>query len=276
MTGTGSDEQRALFRRVKQTYSQPWEELAPTLKQARTSAEKEALRAEMDSLIGKAQAELSAYGTLRGNLEDETWTMTGHGNTPEVEWEEFMMNMLVKPRFVFLSFDVDADAETDQTFSDVQFVGQAQLRGKILIDWFDKPFALLRGGQAPIHHLNRNGGPLFWGGVGVVDASGVETREAIAGDEDEIFVRAHFGVSYRTEIYSGSSPSRSLALELSWRYYHEFDAPGPLRAQDLDNTSYFKATLLFPGNYFLQYTDGKLPLDVESSSTVSLGWRHNF
>jgi hypothetical protein len=83
-------------------------------------------------------------------------------------------------------------------------------------------------------------------------------------------------VSYRTEIYSGSSPSRSLALELSWRYYHEFDAPGPLRSQDLDNTSYFKATLLFPGNYVLEYTDGKLPLDIEGSSTVSLGWRHNF
>ncbi len=276
MTGAASDQQRALFRSIKRNYSQPWEELAPVLKQAKTAAEREGISAEMQSLLGKAQAELASFGTLRGDLEAETWAMTGHGNTPEVEWEEFMLEMLVQPHFVFLSFDVDADAETDQTFSDVQLVGQAQLRGKFLVDWFDKPFALLRGGQPPVSHLNRNGGPLFWGGAGIVDASGVETRKALTGSGDENFARAHFGVSYRTELFSGSSPARCVALELSWRYYHEFDAPAALRSQNLDDTSYFKATLLFPGNYFLEYTDGKLPLDVEGASTVSVGWRHNF
>ncbi len=270
-----SDAQRALFRSVKDTYVQPWEELAGELKKAKTSGQKDSIRAEMDDLLGKAQAELAAYGTLEGDTATRKLYLSGHGNTPRQEWEEVFLKQLIKPRFVFLSLDLDGNAETDQNFQDVQLVGQAQLRGKVLMDWLDAPFALLRGSRQAVSHLNRNGGPYFWGGVAIVDPSSAETRQALVGNDDA-FGRAQFGVSFRTEVFSGSSPSKCVALELSWRYYHEFNAPAAIRNNQLDHTSYFKATLLFPGNYFLEYTDGKLPLDVESSSTVSVGWRYNF
>lgn len=284
--GPASDNQRRLFRHVQDNYFQDWGELADERTKAKAGSAKESLRHDMDAFFGKARAELAPYGALEGDVSRRKWYVTGLvGDTDRVEWQEKFLEKLIKPRFVFLSFDLEANAETDQTFSEVQLVGQGLLRGKILMDWLDRPFAWLRrslspvrpddDGDRPVNYLNRNGGPHFWAGAGIVDPSNVEARQMLVGDENP-FARAHAGVSYRTEVYSGSTAERCVSLELLWRYYHEFDAPTAIRSRDLDNTSYFKATLLFPGNYFLEYTDGKLPLDVEGASTVSVGWRYNF
>ena len=116
---------------------------------------------------------------------------------------------------------------------------------------------MLRGGGPPKSWLNRDGGPHFWGGVGVVDASQNDARAGLT-TAHQTFTRAHFGVWYRTEIFA-ISEAESVALELLWRYYHEFDAPGPIRAAKLEDTSYFKGTVLMPGNYFIEYATGKLP-----------------
>lgn len=271
------DAQRQFFRNVNDNYVQDWEELAQDYKKAKNANERDGIRAQMNHFFGHAQAELEPYGVLQENLQTGKLYLTARGQTKPAEWRESVMQQmkLIVPRPVFLSFDLNGDAETDQTFSDVQLVGQAQLRGKILADWFDYPFALIRGTEKPVHRLNRNGGPHFWGGVGIVDASSANTRTELVGKEDN-FARAHFGIFYRTEVYSGTTPKKSVSLELTWRYYYEFDAPAAIRRADLDHTSYFKATLLFWDDYFLEYTDGKLPLDVEGASTVSVGWRHNF
>ena len=45
-----------------------------------------------------------------------------------------------------------------------------------------------------------------------------------------------------------------------------------IETADLDKTSLFRAKFLFPGNFYLEYADGDLPLDVEPSSTVMVGW----
>jgi hypothetical protein len=175
----------------------------------------------------------------------------------------------------YLAWDLDADAETDQTFDDIQLVGGTQIRAFFKRDWFDKPFQWIRGYEVPRDFRNRNNGPYLYGGVSIVDASNNDSREAITGGEDDVFGRAHFGVGFRAELYQITA-KEVLSVELQWRYYHEFDAPASIRRADLDNTSYFRATLLLPYNYFLEYTDGKLPIDVEGASTVSVGWRHNF
>ena len=122
--------------------------------------------------------------------------------------------------------------------------------------------------------LNRDQGPHFWAGISVVNASENDARTALTSDH-KTFPRLNLGAQYRTELFS-ISETKSVALELNWRFYYEFNAPQPIKDAELDLTSYFKATVLFPGNIFIEYTDGKLPTDVEGGSTVAAGWRYNF
>jgi hypothetical protein len=244
-----------------------------TLTEAEANTLKD-LEATMTGYVTKGRTLLAKYGTLEPDEDpvQEKWRIRNGGESRD--FASYLESLALKDPPIFLSFDLDANAETDQTFTDVQLVGSARLYGKLNFPFLDFPFEMLRGGGPAKNGVNRNRGPYIWTGIALVDASGNDSRKAITAD-DENFARAEIGVSYRTEVYS-TTAANAVALELQWRYYHEFNAPRAIRRADLDNTSYFKATLLFPGNYFLEYTDGKLPLDIEGASTVSVGWRYNF
>lgn len=175
---------------------------------------------------------------------------------------------------VTFSWDLDGNAETDQTFTDVQYVGATQARLLFTRDWFDLPFAFLRGHDVPIDPKNRLGGPYVYGGIGIVDPSGNESRKKLLGDENDPFARVQAGVNFRTELWQIAG--MVLGLELDWRYYYEIDAPQLIRDKRLDNTSYFRAAVLFPKGLFVEYTDGKLPLDLQNAQTIAAGWRANF
>ncbi len=276
-------ENQALMRRIDTEFFQPWQTMAESLKKLSTDplANRSAIQQhqkDMAALSKQAASELKDYGELSPDVASRMWWIKTSKGTKD--WATEVMSKVIKERVVFLTSDLDGSVEHNQSFDSVQFVGSAQIRGKLLIPFLDYPFVPLRlivdstSDGKPKNFLNRNGGPYFWGGIGVVDASGNDARTALT-DDHQTFPRAHFGVFYRTEVLAVSE-SKAVALELQWRYFHEFNAPAAIRARKLDNTSYFKATLLFPGNYFLEYTDGKLPIDVEGASTVSVGWRYNF
>ena len=230
----------------------------------------------MADLVESAAPAFREIGPLRANLDGQRqWFVKSKG--VEQPYDKALLQHKNLP--LFLSADFDGSIEHDQTFTNVQFVGSAQIRGKVLSPIFDLPFNLIRrvtgntDGE-PKNWLNRAGGPYFWGGIGYVDASANDARKALTPDHSR-FARAHAGASYRTEIF-GTTAANAVALELSWRYYYELDAPAAIRSQHLENLSYFKATILLPQNYFIEYTDGKLPVDIAGGSTVSVGWRHNF
>lgn len=255
-----------------------WSPQQETWKKDKNSEAGKKARAEMTRIVNEATSYLKEadlpYKRIEPDDENQFWYVSdssGH----RVRVDNVTANNTVKPSLLFLAWDVDADAETDQTFDDVQFVGSTQLRAILKPDWFDLPFALIRGYKTPRDFRNRNAGPYFYGGVSIVDASKNDSRQAITGGVDDVFTRAHFGIGYRAELWA-LTETKSLALELQWRYYHEFNAPVTIRQRNLEDSSYFKATLLFPGNVFIEYTDGRLPLDVEGASTIGLGWRYQF
>lgn len=248
-----------------------WEKLASM------PARNEADKIEMDRLVDSAAEDLRGIGPLHAipDAKPPAWNVLSKGE------EKSYINALrdFRNRPLFLSADLDANFEHDQTFTNLQFVGSAQIRGKVLLSAFDWPFRLIRrvtgnSDGNPKNWINRAGGPYFWAGAGYVDASENDGRIALSADHTS-FARLHCGVSYRTEIF-GTTESNSIALELSWRYYYELDAPPPIKSSNLDATSYFKSTILLPKNYFIEYTSGKLPIDLAGGSTVSVGWRHNF
>lgn len=232
---------------------------------------------EMNRLVESASEDFREIGPLRADPDAKppTWNVTSKGQ--EKNFNNALRDFAYRP--LFLSADLDANLEHDQTLTNLQFVGSAQIRGKVVSSIFDWPFSLIRrvtsnSDGEPKNWLNRAGGPYFWGGIGYVDASENDARKAIT-TEHSSFARAHAGVDFRTEIF-GTTEANAVALELSWRYYYELNAPSAIRAQNLDSTSYFKATILLPQNYFVEYTNGKLPIDLAGGSTVSVGWRYNF
>ncbi len=250
-----------LKERINTLYFDPW-----TRELERSQPDPNKLNEYVDG----AARELADYGRLEADAATQNWFLHD-ASEKRTNWDNALKRM--KERTLFLAFDLSADLEHDQALTNLQFAGSALLRGKLLVPYLDFPFELLRGGP-PKNWLNRDRGPHFWAGISVVNASENEARQALTS-EHETFPRLHLGAQYRTELFS-ISDTKSVALELNWRFYYEFDAPEPVEDAELDRTSYFKATVLFPGNLFLEYTDGKLPADVEGGSTVTAGWRYNF
>jgi hypothetical protein len=196
------------------------------------------------------------------------------GTREYVPLTEVLARNYVHTSPLLLSWDLDGNLETDQTFTDMQWVGSTQARLLLVRDWFDKPFALIRGYDVPRDPHNRLGGPYLYGGIGIVDPSSNEARKNLLGSENEAFLRAHAGVNFRTELIEMAG--MLVSLELDWKYYHEFDAPRLIQEKHLEDTSYFRAALLFPKGLFIEYTDGKLPLDLVNSQTVAAGLRYSF
>ncbi|MBI5434363.1 MAG: hypothetical protein HZA52_16130, partial [Planctomycetes bacterium] len=63
---------------------------------------------------------------------------------------------------------------------------------------------------------------------------------------------------------------------LGYRYYRELDPPSAIERADLDEQSYFAASLDFPQGWFLRYSTGTLPIDARDDSAFELGWSHSF
>jgi hypothetical protein len=261
-------EHQRLVRTINYKYYHPWLELAKEKPNDTT----ELKRAE---LFDAARTELEPFGELKvGGPENDQWLVQDERGQRE-GFVNVLYDRVVKRRIVYLAADLNADAETDDRFDDLQLVGSVGARAKFDVPQLDFIFEKLRhGGGPPKNFLNRKGGPYVWGGIGLVDPSNNDRRRAVAR-EDDVFPRAHFGLFYRTEVFSMDA-EKAVGLELTWRYYHEFSAPRGIRDENLDRTSYVRVTLLFPKNLFVEYTSGKLPLDVESSETVMGGWRYNF
>jgi hypothetical protein len=180
----------------------------------------------------------------------------------------------------FLSFELNGGAETNQEFTRNQWVGGAEVRGKwglpaVPLDWV---LTAIRGyGEKDVvDYRNYDGGLYFWAGVDLVDASDDEARTALTDDSQ--FARLGVGAYYRGELLSVmiDGQKQAVGLELEWRFYQEFDAPSAIEAADLGEMSWFRGTLLFPGNALLEYTDGRQPLDLTGGSQLFVGWRYSF
>jgi|GEM_PF-3406547 len=220
------------------------------------------------------------------------WEITGEeltedddGFWPELDayegdWMEKESEFRKGVSMPWFSLEVNAGIETDQEFGDLQYVGGARVYGKWATLGVPVDFLLeaIRGYAVPRDYLNYQGGPYLWAGFDFVDASENEARKAVTGNSDETFGRFSAGAYYRNELFSfgEGEEAEPVALELTWEFYAELDAPSAIRAADSDQTSFFKAAVIFEDGLFLEYKDGRKPLDLINTSAVALGWRFGF
>ena len=258
--------ERERLRRIAVHY-QRWQTLAQ--KDDRTPEESR----EMNSLFDEAQ-EYVEDRFNRLDVEGGTWN----------GWED--ARSADSRNRIAASLGFRAGMETDQDMSNRQFVVEALTRWKILDNWLDFPFAMIRGYKTPRRYQNREGGPEFIAGIGFVDPQHNRRRDRFTGDRDS-YGRVEIGLTHRAELFplpnfdndggvTNDNTVRTVDLEFSWRYLWEIDPSRGSKRADLDKTSFVRARLIFPGRVFIEYTDGRLPMDIERNSSLRLGFTCDF
>lgn len=144
---------------------------------------------------------------------------------------------------------------------------------------FDLPFSWLRNAFAD----SRNNGfvapyPSLMLGIDRLDADAKDPRSSLTTDPTYNRVKAE--VAFATQL--ANIGGQIVRLTTSYRYYKELSAPSAVTAADLDEFSFFTASLRFPARMlpliesdayelFVSYTDGKLPFGVANDQTFEVG-----
>lgn len=184
----------------------------------------------------------------------------------------------------YVNFDFEGGVEADQRFDAVRnkygmhltliAKGWGEDSGFGAYNFLDYPAALVRYlFQYDDWKPRGSAFPEFQVGLNRIMPKDATDPRTIAGDSSD-FSRFEFSGSYRSEI--GRIFGEALFLEATLRYYSELNASLAVEVAGLDSFSYFTAAFLLPRNYFVSYSEGKLPLDVADQAVYQIGLRYNF
>lgn len=116
-----------------------------------------------------------------------------------------------------------------------------------------------------------------------IDAGSDEIRGELT--DKEKFTRASAELSFQTQL--ASIDGAPIKFSTSYRYFYEFDAPDAIADAALDGYDYFRASIHIPArvvpyfgsdeyHFFVRYTSGQLPFDLQSEKAVEVGFTTNF
>jgi len=185
----------------------------------------------------------------------------------------------------------DAHLESNQSFTEKQFVYAVRLAGEIkpwgsiwtnnfdaLDNWskfnlLDYPFAALRlltGYDECGCFLPRGVSlPTVSVAIGTVDPQDEDPRTVIAGPGS--YTRFNAEVSFKTPVAHLNGDVVSIAM--NYRLYDELDAEAAVSAAGLNRFEYFVATLGTQNGPFISYSSGKLPFDAQSDVVYAIGFQ---
>lgn len=178
----------------------------------------------------------------------------------------------------------DVGYETDQKFNnqqlrfgshlalDVKAWNSNDLLAKLNV--LDYPFALTRWLAGNEDNWRPSGAalPTFLAGIDYVTPTENELRSA-AGDTSDFF-RFKAEISYRSlvaDIFGAPT-----FFEANLRYYKEINPSGQIEAASLDKQTLFTMALLFPRDFYISYSEGKLPFDLADEQVFSMGFKIGF
>ncbi len=174
-----------------------------------------------------------------------------------------------------VSLGIDGGAETDQKFSDGQWLGTVSLEGQIEHPWLDTPFWLLFGDRDfdwPYSHPALT----LWVDASLIDPTENDAYKTIAGEDDN-YGRVGVGAYYQTVLVNlGDTSPEDIGIELEYQFHHQFDAPAGVEDANLDETHYYRIRALLPYGSYVEYAGGRLPLDIDKEQAVRVGWSHEF
>lgn len=114
-----------------------------------------------------------------------------------------------------------------------------------------------------------------------VDPTSHTARRALPGGSDR-YDRWHLELAFASEVANiGQYP---ITFESSYRVWHENSAPAAVKAADLDEFRYSTVAFYFPAaifglgelsDFYLSYTHGRQPFDLDTGEAVAIGWKSN-
>lgn len=103
-----------------------------------------------------------------------------------------------------------------------------------------------------------------------------------AGDKSD-YTRLSFDIAFQDPI--GEIQGRDLWIELRYRNFRELSPSQQIQTAELDSFEYFEAKLIgfdkidengTKSGPFVSFSSGKLPFDLKSQNTVSIGWNFSW
>ncbi len=199
----------------------------------------------------------------------------------------------------YLEASGNAHLESNQTFTQKQYVFDARLMGEIkawgslgatdfnsLDNWskfnlLDYPFALLRvltgfdsctdasGTSRPCFLPRGVSLPTISVAIGTVKPQGDDPRTALAGPGS--YTRLSAEASFKTPV--ATMGGKQVSVAMNYRLYDELHPPAAVTAAGLNRFNYFVVTLGTQKGPFVSYSTGQLPFDLKSDKVYSLGFQ---
>ena len=209
-----------------------------------SKGEKTVTKEEVENAkIWDLKAQITARGTLGASASDVSNKMN-----------DFALSGLFSydTKWAYIEGGATATYETDQSTDDRDAMyGAAVAVGKLNV------FGV--------------GDYLFlYANYGTVNPTGDTQRQKLVGTLTN-YRRANLEGSYS---YSVNSTLLS-SIEFDYRYYKEESPPAAIQAAGLDVNKLWLIRLNFQ-KYFIEYANGSLPFDQQSSRSVKVGWSTDF
>jgi hypothetical protein len=155
-----------------------------------------------------------------------------------------------------------------------QFAVSAGAQGKFETDQSFDNTALVIGGRVTAMYCwppaTRTSCLVADGVYGRVDPSKDSVRKALLGGALGSFNRIDLEVLYKIEIKS----THIHGIEANYRLYQELSAPAGVKAAGIDTHALGTIRVDLDGDFFVAYSNGKLPFDKTDDQIVQLGWSY--
>lgn len=250
-------------------------------------------RANFGALQFIANAASEAFQDCLTDLPEDTDDPTLQRKQDEMEmkcWTENGIADVVRSSYGGYSYwlDFHGGVEGNQDYSDSQTlyglsVGLASepTRGRAMFNLPDLPFRLLRGLGDDSSYVAPF--PSVMLSLERLDADSDSQRVSLTNDST--YTRGSAEVAFQTIV--ANFGGRPLRFNVSYRYFSELSPPDAIKAADLDEFQFWRASLRFPAHLvpfvpsddyelFVAYTSGRLPFDQTSDQAVQLGFTTNF
>jgi len=184
----------------------------------------------------------------------------------------------------YLGVNGSASFESNQDFSKHQFVPSLLINAgakawdkEEALQWFnfpDYPFAFLRmlTGTSKNFELAGASFPSVLGGLDYVIPGQDSLRKAVSGKLDP-YTRLRFEAAFKTEV--AAIGKQVIWFSADYRWFHQLGAGQALVNAHIDEFNYFTCNLASNNGFFVNYSSGKLPFDVKSSSVYGVGFRYD-
>jgi hypothetical protein len=200
------------------------------------------------------------------------------------EWRQFNENLQLTDQY-YVGIDGSLQLENTQDFSSKQWaygirlgLGAKGWSENSTLAYFnipDYPFALLRMILGNEKTFQPDGAtiPVFLARLDYIRPYNDLQRSSLTENEKG-YARFSIETGFRTLI--AEFKTHSIFFNADFRFFKELNAPSEVKFAGLGQQTYFVASVTSSKGFFVSYTTGRLPFDLQSDQVYALGFQYKF